>query len=58
MVGDDIMAHRKGLVRLYHIIAAIILVLLLNFAALFVYRKYQKRKMNEELQMQVNSAVS
>jgi hypothetical protein len=45
-------------VRFHHIILAIILVLAFNFIALYVYRKYQKRKLNEELQVQVNSAVS
>jgi hypothetical protein len=43
---------------LFHIFFAIVVVLALNFLALFIYRKYQKRKLNEELQVQVNSAVS
>lgn len=50
--------HRFSLVKVYHIIAAIILVLLINGIALMVYRKHQKKKMNEELHLQVNSAVS
>lgn len=54
----DLRVHHFNLVRLYHIIAAVFLVLILNLAALYVYRKYQKRQINEELQLQVNSAVS
>lgn len=42
----------------YHIVGAIIIVMLFNFAALYAYRRYHKKKMNAELQMQVNSAVS
>lgn len=57
-VKGDIMYTRRSVVRMYHIIAAIVLVLLLNFGALYIYRKMQKKKMNEELQLQVNSAVS
>lgn len=44
--------------KTYHIVAAIVLVMLINFIALYAYRRYNKKKMNEELQMQVNSAVS
>ncbi len=43
---------------MFHIVFAIVVVLGLNFLALFIYRKYQKKKLNEELQVQVNSAVS
>jgi heme A synthase len=56
--SSDLLYHKRSLVKLFHIVAAVILVLLLNLAALCIYRKYQKRKVNEELQLQVNSAVS
>ena len=58
--GEDgfIGSHKRNFAKVYHIVGAITLVLLLNCSALYIYRKYQKKKMNEELQMQVNSAVS
>jgi hypothetical protein len=49
---------KRHFAKVYHIIGAIILVIILNVMALAIYRKYQKKKMNQELQMQVNSAVS
>jgi len=49
--SSDLLYHKRSLVKLFHIIAAVILVLLLNLAALCIYRKYQKRKVNEELQL-------
>ncbi len=55
---SDMLYHRRPLVRLYHIVFAIIVVLAINVFALYIYRKFQKRKLNEELQVQVNSAVS
>jgi hypothetical protein len=36
----DLRGHHFNMVRIYHIIAAVLLVLILNFAALYVYRKY------------------
>lgn len=44
--------------RVVHIVVAVIMVVVINLLALFMYRKYQKRRVNEELQLQVNSAVS
>lgn len=58
MNTSDLLYHKRSLVKLYHIFAAVIIVILLNVGALLIYRKYQKRKVNEELQVQVNSAVS
>ena len=55
---NELIYRGKPFVRLFHIFFAIVVVLALNFLALFIYRKYQKRKLNEELQVQVNSAVS
>jgi heme A synthase len=55
---SDLMYRRRSVIKLFHIVAAVIVVLLLNVLALCIYRKYQKRKVNEELQVQVNSAVS
>jgi len=59
-LGDDgfINTHKRNFAKVYHIVGAITLVLFLNCFALYIYRKYQKKKMNEELQLQVNSAVS
>ena len=54
----DLLYRRRSVIKLFHIVAAVIVVLLLNVLALCIYRKYQKRKVNEELQVQVNSAVS
>lgn len=42
----------------YHILLAIVVVMVLNFGALYIYRRYHKAKMNEQLQFQVNTAVS
>lgn len=60
LAGDnsDILYHSRSLIRAYHIIAAIVLVLMINMIALALYRKHQKKKLNEELQLQVNTAVS
>jgi len=55
---SDLLYRRRPLVRLHHIVFAIIVVLAINVFALYIYRKFQKRKLNEELQVQVNSAVS
>lgn len=49
---------RKNLAKVYHIIGAVILVLSLNLFALCLYRRYARKKLNEELSTQVNSAVS
>ena len=49
--NSDLLYHKKPFIKVYHIVAAIILVLLLNMVALCIYRKYQKRKLNEELQV-------
>jgi hypothetical protein len=56
--NSELIYHRNSLVRVYHIISAIILVLIINAIALCLYRKHQKKKVNEELHLQVNSAVS
>ncbi len=48
---SDLLYHKRSLVKLYHIFAAVIIVILLNVGALCIYRKYQKRKVNEELQV-------
>jgi hypothetical protein len=50
--------RRRHLAKVYHIVGAIVLVLGLNLLALCLYRRYAKKKMNEELSTQVNSAVS
>jgi hypothetical protein len=59
-MGEDGLkiSKSRNLVRVYHIVGAILLVISLNVAALCLYRKYQKKKVNEELSLQVNSAVS
>ncbi len=44
--------------RVLHIVVAVVMVVILNLLALFMYRKYHKKRVNEELQLQVNSAVS
>jgi hypothetical protein len=49
---------RKNLAKVYHIIGAVVLVLALNIFALCLYRRYARKKLNEELSTQVNSAVS
>ena len=41
-----------------HVIAAILIAIIINLVFLFCYRRYQRKKMNEELHVQVNSAVS
>jgi len=41
-----------------HVVAAVVLVVLFNLGALFAYRRYTKKKANEELAIHVNSAVS
>lgn len=51
MNTSDLLYHKRSLVKLYHIFAAVIIVILLNVGALCIYRKYQKRKVNEELQV-------
>jgi hypothetical protein len=58
--GEDgfVGAKKSSSIKVYHVIVAVLLVVILNCGALCVYRKYQKKKMNEELQLQVNSAVS
>ena len=38
---NDVLYHRRPLVRFHHIILAIILVLAFNIIALYIYRKYQ-----------------
>jgi len=48
-------SHR---VKTIHIVIAIGVVMVINLGALYLYRRYNKKKMNQELQMQVNSAVS
>ena len=49
---------RKNLAKVIHIVGAVLLVLSLNLMALCLYRRYAKKKMNQELSNQVNSAVS
>ena len=49
---------RKNLAKVIHIIGAVLLVLSLNILALCIYRRYAKKKMNQDLSNQVNSAVS
>ena len=46
---DLYQSNFKGRVRAHHIVAAVILILVLNFLALCLYRAYSKKKMNEEL---------
>ncbi len=56
--NTELMYVRRSLVKMYHIIAAVVLVVIVNGVALMFYRKYQKKKVNEEIHLQVNSAVS
>jgi hypothetical protein len=57
--GTGGLVHRKfNAARVFHIVVAVVMVVVINLLALFMYRKYQKRRVNEELQIQVNSAVS
>lgn len=59
--GQDsqiIVSTRRHLAKVVHIIGAIVFVLALNILALYLYRRYTKKKMNQELSVQVNSAVS
>lgn len=44
----------KGL----HVLIAIVVVMVINCGALYLYRRHQRQKVNEQLQLQVNSAVS
>jgi cbb3-type cytochrome oxidase subunit 3 len=44
--------------RSIHVLGAIALVVVLNLCALYAYRRYTRKKVNEELQIHVNSAVS
>lgn len=37
---------------------AIVAVMLINFLALYLYRRHHRQKMNQEMHHQVNSAVS
>ncbi len=50
--------RKKGLAGLRHLVSAICIILAINVCALYIYRRYSKRKMNEDMQVQVNSAVS
>lgn len=43
---------------MYHIVAVIVLVLAFNLCALCLYRRYTRKKMNDELAAHVNSAVT
>jgi hypothetical protein len=49
---------RASVIKGHHILLAIVVVMLINFSALYLYRRHHRQKMNTELQMQVNSAVS
>jgi hypothetical protein len=51
--------HRKhNLAKVLHVVAAVVLVVIFNLCALYAYRRYTRKKVNEELQSSVNSAVS
>jgi len=49
---------RRNLAKVYHVIAAILVVIAVNLCALYLYRRYTRRQMNDELANKVNSAVS
>ena len=66
--GDNVFAvieesesyfHRPhNVAQFMHVVGAIILVVFFNLCLLWAYRRYSKKRMNEHLQVQVNSAVS
>ena len=57
--GTGGLGNRKfNAAKVLHIVVAVVMVVAINLLALLMYRKYQKRRVNEELQLQVNSAVS
>jgi hypothetical protein len=53
-----IYSGRRNMAKVYHVIAAVLLVVAINLCALYLYRRYTKRQMNDELASKVNSAVS
>jgi len=48
---------RRG-VSGYLVVFAVIVVVLINMFLIYMYRKHNQKKVNEQLQAQVNSAVS
>jgi hypothetical protein len=49
----------KGVpIKAINVAVAIVAVVLINFCALYLYRRHHRQKMNQEMQFQVNSAVS
>ena len=51
-------SSRRRMIKLFHIVGAIVVVLGFNLCALALYKRYQRRKMNEELAAHVNNAVT
>ena len=51
-------AKKHKHIRKWHIVLAVIVVLVLNLGALYLYRRHTKKKMDSELRVQVNTAVS
>ncbi len=55
--AEERRSRRRGAYWL-HVVGAVILVLLVNAGLLYLYRAYSRKKMNKEMQIHVNSAVS
>jgi hypothetical protein len=51
-------SKRHRWTKLFHIVGGIVLVIGFNLCALAIYKRYQRKKMNEELAAHVNSAVT
>jgi preprotein translocase subunit Sec61beta len=46
---EEINAIQSKVAPKYRVVAAIVIAILLNLCLLFLYRRHQKKKMNEEL---------
>ena len=55
MINAEMIAK---LINVPQVIGAIVVVIILNLFALCLYKRYQRKKVNEQISLQVNSAIS